>query len=106
MRITSTLCSFRHLLLTAAVALLPAVAVADDASPGFVKTAERPETTPPAVQWQNGWLVPYDEAIPGTDISFRMVPIPGGTFRLGSPADEVGRDEIEGPQVEVTLPPF
>ena len=106
MRITLTLRSFAHLLLAAAVALLPAVAVAGDASPGFVKGTKRPETTPPAVKWQDGWLVPYEEAIPGTELSFRMVPIPGGTVRLGSPADEVGRDDVEGPQVEVTLPPF
>ncbi len=96
-----------HLPLLAAVALFPAAAgIAADATPGFVKGGERPDTEPPAVQWQDGWLVPYDEEIPGTEISFRMVPIPGGTFRLGSPADEVGRDQIEGPQVEVALPPF
>lgn len=92
--------------LVTGVLLFAATSVAADVTPGFVKGAEQPDTTPPAVKWQEGWLVPYDEAIPGTDLSFRMVPIPGGTFRLGSPPDEVGRDEVEGPQVKVTVPPF
>ena len=35
-----------------------------------------------------------------------MVAVPGGTFTLGSPASETGRDADEGPQVEVTLKPF
>jgi formylglycine-generating enzyme required for sulfatase activity len=32
-----------------------------------------------------------------------MVFIPPGAFRMGSPTDEVGRDEFEGPQMEVTI---
>ena len=32
-----------------------------------------------------------------------MVFIPPGTFRMGSPADEVGRYDWEGPQTEVTI---
>ena len=35
-----------------------------------------------------------------------MVAVPGGTFTMGSPASEAGRDADEGPQVEVTLKPF
>ena len=35
-----------------------------------------------------------------------MVAVPGGTFMMGSPASEAGRDADEGPQVEVTLKPF
>ena len=30
----------------------------------------------------------YTETIPGTDVNFEMVPIPGGTFMMGSPASE------------------
>jgi formylglycine-generating enzyme required for sulfatase activity len=33
----------------------------------------------------------------------RMVPIPAGTFLMGSPADESGRKANEGPQTTVTL---
>jgi formylglycine-generating enzyme required for sulfatase activity len=35
-----------------------------------------------------------------------MVLLPGGTFRMGSPADEEGRLSREGPVHEVTLSPF
>ncbi len=39
-------------------------------------------------------------------VSFEMLPIPGGTFLMGSPADEKGRDANEGPQHPVTVNPF
>ncbi len=35
-----------------------------------------------------------------------MVVIPGGTFLMGSPEDEEGRDDDEGPQHGVTVPRF
>ena len=44
--------------------------------------------------------------IPGTEISFTMALIPGGTFTMGSPDDEAGRDADEGPQRAVTVEPF
>lgn len=49
---------------------------------------------------------PYVETIPGTNITFEMVPIPGGKFLMGSPEDEPDRVEDEGPQVEVAISPF
>ena len=51
-------------------------------------------------------MQPYVETIPGTSVTFEMVPVPGGTFRMGSPASEPGRAEDEGPQHEVALRPF
>ncbi|MBN1908883.1 MAG: SUMF1/EgtB/PvdO family nonheme iron enzyme [Pirellulales bacterium] len=48
----------------------------------------------------------YTEKIPGTDVSFDMVPIPGGTFVMGSPEKEKKRNEDEGPQHEVAVEPF
>jgi formylglycine-generating enzyme required for sulfatase activity len=48
----------------------------------------------------------YTETIPGTKVAFDMVAVPGGTFTLGSPDGEAGRQADEGPQVEVTLKPF
>jgi formylglycine-generating enzyme required for sulfatase activity len=35
-----------------------------------------------------------------------LVLVPGGTFMMGSPPEELERDENEGPQHEVTVPPF
>jgi formylglycine-generating enzyme required for sulfatase activity len=49
---------------------------------------------------------PYTETIPGTKVGFEMVPIPGGTFVMGSPENEEGRKADEGPQHPVTLRPF
>jgi len=48
----------------------------------------------------------YVERIPGTDVSFTMKYIPGGTFLLGSPESEAERDADEGPQKTVTIEPF
>ncbi|MFM9197132.1 MAG: formylglycine-generating enzyme family protein, partial [Planctomycetia bacterium] len=53
-----------------------------------------------------GWMVAYDETIPGTDVTFRMIPVPGGTFRMGSPAAEADRDTAEGPPYDVAIEPF
>ena len=44
--------------------------------------------------------------IPGTEVEFTVVWIPGGTVELGSPAEEVGRDDDEGPVRTVRLSPF
>ena len=45
-------------------------------------------------------------AIPGTEITFTMVPIPGGEFLMGSPAGEANRKDDEGPQRKVKIAPF
>src|SRR5438552_12328636 len=48
----------------------------------------------------------YTETIPGTAVKFDMVFIPGGTFKIGSPASEPGRSADEGPQQTVQIRPF
>jgi formylglycine-generating enzyme len=52
------------------------------------------------------FMVPYVERIPGTTVEFTMLPIPGGKFTMGSPESEAGRNDDEGPQVEVMIEPF
>ena len=83
----------------AAVALLAAVvmAAAPDARSGAPRSAAQAAITA---------VAPYTETIPGTTVSFDMVPIPGGTFRMGSPASEALRGDDEGPQVDVKVGPF
>jgi formylglycine-generating enzyme required for sulfatase activity len=49
---------------------------------------------------------PYTQEIAGTDLKFDMVPIPGGTFTMGSPSTEEKRRPDEGPQVSVQIAPF
>jgi formylglycine-generating enzyme required for sulfatase activity len=51
-------------------------------------------------------MKPYTETIPGTNVTFKMIPIPGGKFLMGSPDEEADREDDEGPQVEVEIAPF
>jgi formylglycine-generating enzyme required for sulfatase activity len=48
----------------------------------------------------------YTEKIPDTSVTFDMVAIPGGTFVMGSGANERGRGADEGPAHEVRIAPF
>ncbi len=48
----------------------------------------------------------FTELIPESAISFNMVAIPGGRFKIGSPAEEPFRKEDEGPVKEVEITPF
>jgi len=48
----------------------------------------------------------FTETVPGTSVSFDMLPIPGGKFTIGSPENEPGRRGNEGPQREVEVSPF
>jgi formylglycine-generating enzyme required for sulfatase activity len=51
-------------------------------------------------------MKPYTESIEQTEVTIDFVPIPGGTFKMGSPSDELGRDTDEGPQHTVSIEPF
>ena len=48
----------------------------------------------------------YTNTITGTQVSYRMTPIKGGEFVMGSPATEVGSKPDEGPQHKVKIEPF
>ncbi len=72
-------------------------------SPGIVSTEPADQRS---VAIDQGFMVPYTEKIPGTDITFEMIPIPGGEFLFGSPDDEADRNADEGPQVRVKVAPF
>jgi formylglycine-generating enzyme required for sulfatase activity len=82
------------------------IAASAAASPGFVPGDARPQGDGPAIQVPGGWMVPYAETIPGTDVTFQMVPVPGGRFRMGSPDAEAGRTGDEGPSFEVEVAPL
>ena len=50
----------------------------------------------PFVKTDRGYMVPYTQSIPGTKASFEMLPIPGGTFRMGSPeSEQQRRDDLD-----------
>lgn len=46
------------------------------------------------------------DTIPGTEVHFSMVRVLGGTFMIGTPEGEEGRDGDEGPQREVAISSF
>ncbi len=48
----------------------------------------------------------YNQVIPGGTVAFDMMPIPAGTFMMGTPETEKGRKPDEGPQVQVKIEPF
>ena len=80
------------------------------ASPATRKTG--PQSAASIATTSKSWsVVPpegkgYVETIPGTSVSFEMVPISGGTFLMGSPATEPKRRPDEGTQHLVTIRPF
>jgi sulfatase modifying factor 1 len=99
--------TFRTCLTLSIMAVVSAIAIqaqAGEAStPGLVKDMP---ASGRFVKTDKGYMVPYESTIPGSDVTFTMVPIPGGKFMLGSPASEKGRNDDEGPQVEVVVEPF
>lgn len=48
----------------------------------------------------------YDQAIPGTAVSFKMVPIPKGSFTMGSAPNDRFREPDENPQKKVEISAF
>ncbi len=75
----------------------------DDIDFGVTRVAEEEIYEAPAVV---EGFVDYTELIPGTPVSFEMVAIRGGTFRMGSPETEPYREEDEGPAHAVTVSPY
>src|SRR5438094_6520341 len=88
----------RHLLISV-LCVLPS---------GYLIVARRPHaaTAASAGSQTREELKPYTETIPGTGVKFEMIPIPGGTFTMGTPPGELKRSEDEGPQHPVTVRPF
>lgn len=48
----------------------------------------------------------YSDAIPGTDVTVSLVPIPAGEFQMGTPDTEKGHKKSEGPVHTVKIEPF
>src|SRR5687768_9799684 len=51
-------------------------------------------------------LKAYSAKVPGSEVVFKMIPIPAGTFAMGSPQSEKSRSADEGPQKKVQLSAF
>ena len=76
---------------------------ADELPVGIV--VEKPADGP-FVKTERGYMVPYEAVIPGTEVTYKMIPIAGGIGTVGSPKDEADRLDSEGPQFEVEIKPF
>ncbi len=73
---------------------------ADDSAPSDPRKVANADATAAAE------MKPYTEVIGNTDVTFDMVPIPGGTFMMGSADNAPGHKSDEGPQHEVQISPF
>lgn len=60
----------------------------------------------PFVEVEGGFMVPYTLTVPGSKVKIAMVPVPGGTLKMGSSENEDGHSEVESPQVEVSVGPM
>lgn len=82
-------------------ALFPAVIAVLTLSlwPNVSRSLQAADPLPPGMK-------PYTESIGTGNITFKMVPIPGGVFSMGSPEREAGRKSDEGPQHTVKIEPF
>ncbi len=89
-------------LLVAATCSRPAIS-ADDLPTGISKTKP---AEGPSVAVEGGFMVPYTLTVPGSSVHIEMVPVPGGTFKMGSSDDSAGHAEDEAPQVEVQIGPM
>ena len=88
-------------------------AAAEEFNPTWVPTVAwlpEPVEVPDSKAEQEADMKPYTEripsSVPGTDVTFEVVPIRGGKFMMGSPDDEAGRKDDEGPQHEVVIEPL
>jgi formylglycine-generating enzyme required for sulfatase activity len=76
-----------------------AAAAAEKSTPAPLKVANADATA-------EAEMKPYTDRIADSEATFEMVPVRGGTFAMGSPDDEPGRREDEGPVHEVKVASF
>ena len=71
-----------------------------EATKGIVTT--KPAEGTRFVDLKDGrYMVPYEDVLPGTEVSFTMVPIPGGEFTMGS-----SENADTSPEMLVRVEPF
>lgn len=66
--------------------------------------APKPLPGHPEIPASEGFMVPYSRTIPGTNVSFEMVGVPGGVFSQGTEERIAGPGE--SPSIEVAVSPF
>lgn len=84
-----------------------AIVQGEDKPPATAKVeAAAPVANPKAEAISEKEMKKYTESIPGTTVTFEMVPISGGEFLMGSTDDEPGHKAHEAPQHRVKVAPF
>ncbi len=78
-------------------------ATANSDLPGVSKT--QPDSGP-SVAVDGGFMVPYTMTIPGSSVQVEMIPVPGGTYSMGSPEGSENAQEDEQPALQVTVGPM
>ncbi len=87
--------------------LLPYIALAEDLKDDIHLTKKiRELILKNSTESKEMEMKDYRSAIPKTKVPYDMVAIKGGTFFMGSPANEKGREKDEGPQHKVKIEPF
>jgi len=81
-------------------------AESDDTSSAKLGLLAAPPAEGRFVQTDLGAMVVYDRTIPGTRVAISLMPIAGGTASIGSPENEAGRNDDEGPVCRVEVEPF
>jgi formylglycine-generating enzyme required for sulfatase activity len=89
----------RQIYLLIAFSILPSLVRGQEAKP-------TPLDVPNSAAKTEAEMKPYTELIEHSQGKIEMLPISGGKFVMGSPADEKDRKADEGPQHEVQLDPF
>jgi formylglycine-generating enzyme required for sulfatase activity len=59
-----------------------------------------------AAQKDSGNFKAYNQALPNSVMQFKMVPVPGGSFLMGSNKKEKKKEADETPQRKITISPF
>lgn len=75
-------------------------------SPATVGVVSEKPTSGPFVEVDGKFMVPYTQRIPGTDVAFEMIPVPGGEFLFGAIPTDPEKREDEAPQVKVQVSPM
>jgi formylglycine-generating enzyme required for sulfatase activity len=90
---------------TTSAANSPATAASEPSLEVSVKWLPKPADNPAAEAKAQEGMKPYSEKL-DADVKLDLVPIPGGTYKMGSPKSEKDRNADEGPQVNVKIEPF
>jgi formylglycine-generating enzyme required for sulfatase activity len=97
---------FRNPLLLLVCLAMPLPFLSAEVPQATLGIATQKPASGPSVEVEGGFMVPYEVQIPGTDLTIQMIPVPGGSFQMGSPDDEPGRGDDESPRVQVVADPM